>query len=301
MRKQTTLNVIIFMIFCSNAYSQMSWTTTSLFTFNTSYGNISLGPSDVNSGHINTDRPKFLFNKDLYVNTGGLSSVSGVGLSLKTNGGTRMYISPTNGYVGIGTTAPTELLHVNGFVMSTGLRLPDNASARFGDVYSATGSFMITRNANTNTYCDINNGNLYFRRTNGLSNSGAVMGIQKDGTVTINVWEKYDNTVVDTDGAKLMVNGGILCEKIKVISDVPNSDHVFFPTYRLMPLSELKQYVAENKHLPEIPSAEEFKKDGYSLGQMDDLLLRKVEELTLYIIQLQEQVNQQQEIIEGLK
>lgn len=97
-----------------------------------------------------------------------------------------------------------------------------------------------------------------------------------------------------------MVNGGILCEKVKVTADVPNSDHVFKPTYRLMPLSELKQFVTENHHLPEVPSAQEFQENGYSLGQMDDLLLRKVEELTLYIIQLQEELKKQQVVIEEL-
>lgn len=67
-----------------------------------------------------------------------------------------------------------------------------------------------------------------------------------------------------------------------------------------MPLSELKQFVTENHHLPEVPSAQEFQENGYSLGQMDDLLLRKVEELTLYIIQLQEELKKQQVVIEEL-
>jgi len=69
---------------------------------------------------------------------------------------------------------------------------------------------------------------------------------------------------------------------------------VFENDYSLMPLHQLESFVKENKHLPEVMSAEEFKKDGYSLGKMDDVLLRKVEELTLYIIQ-------QQKEIDGLK
>jgi len=59
----------------------------------------------------------------------------------------------------------------------------------------------------------------------------------------------------------------------------------------LRPLQEVKAYVWNNKHLPEIPSAQEFKDNGYSVGTMDDLLLRKVEELTLYVIQLQEELD----------
>ncbi len=296
MKKMTTFQLIMFMI-CSTAYSQMSWTTTSQFTFNTNYGNIQLGPWDATYGHIFTDRARFMFNKDLFLQTGGLSSTLGVSLYFKTDGINRMFINSSNGYTGIGTTSPTEMLSVNGNISSTNLKVTDAGGVWFGSSSSPTGSFFIGHNSNSNTYCDINNGNLFFRRSVGLSNQGAIMGLQKDGTITMGVWERYDNNVTDTQGARLMVNGGILCEKIKVIADVPNSDHVFKPTYRLMPLSELKQFVTENHHLPEVPSAQEFQENGYSLGQMDDLLLRKVEELTLYIIQLQEELKKQQEVI----
>jgi len=57
-------------------------------------------------------------------------------------------------------------------------------------------------------------------------------------------------------------------------------------------LSEVKQFILENKHLPEVPSAAEFKENGYNIGEMDDLLLRKVEELTLHIIRLEEEIKE---------
>lgn len=63
------------------------------------------------------------------------------------------------------------------------------------------------------------------------------------------------------------------------------SDYVFKPTYKLIPLSEVKTYIDQNQHLPEIPSEEEVKKDGINLGEMNKLLLKKVEELTLYLIE----------------
>ena len=104
------------------------------------------------------------------------------------------------------------------------------------------------------------------------------------------VWEKYDSTSTNTLGYKLMVNGGILCEKLKVIADVPNSDYVFEKDYKLKTLEEVNAFVKMNKHLPEVPSAKCFKEDGYSVGEMDDLLLRKVEEMTLYIIQMNKEI-----------
>jgi hypothetical protein len=82
----------------------------------------------------------------------------------------------------------------------------------------------------------------------------------------------------------LAVNGGILCESVKVIADVPDADYVFEPDYNLMDIRDLERYVTEEKHLPNIPSAEEFKANGYTVGDMDEMLLRKVEELTLYLI-----------------
>jgi len=91
---------------------------------------------------------------------------------------------------------------------------------------------------------------------------------------------------------KLAVNSGILCEELKVMADVPSSDYVFEPTYKLKPLSEVEAFVTENKHLPDVPSAKEFKENGYKVGEMDNLLLQKVEELTLYIIDLQKQIEE---------
>lgn len=134
--------------------------------------------------------------------------------------------------------------------------------------------------------------NFYIRRAVPGNNQGAVMGFQGDGTVTIGIWEKTDGTYDGTGAHKLMVKGSVLCEKLVVSDDVPNSDHVFEEEYDLKSLNEVEAFITENKHLPEIPSAQEFKDNGYSVGEMDDLLLRKVEELTLYIIAQQKQIDE---------
>ncbi len=69
-------------------------------------------------------------------------------------------------------------------------------------------------------------------------------------------------------------------------------DYVFDAGYRLMPLSEVEGYIAENGHLPQMPSAMEVEQEGADLGEMNRLLLQKVEELTLYIIDLQKQIEE---------
>jgi hypothetical protein len=71
-------------------------------------------------------------------------------------------------------------------------------------------------------------------------------------------------------------------------------DYVFDPDYQLMPLKQLAAYVEKEKHLPDIPSARTIREEGINIAEMQMQLLRKVEELTLYILE-------QQQVIEGLK
>lgn len=93
---------------------------------------------------------------------------------------------------------------------------------------------------------------------------------------------------------KLIVQDGILTEKIKVAlsTDAVNwSDFVFADDYQLRPLNEVESFVKKNKHLPEIPSAKEVYANGLDLAQMDAKLLQKIEELTLYVIEQQKEIN----------
>jgi hypothetical protein len=107
--------------------------------------------------------------------------------------------------------------------------------------------------------------------------------------------------IQDYDEYKLFVKGKILCEKIKVIDDVPGADYVFDSNYKCMPLKDLEIFISKHKHLPEIQSADEMKKDGLDLTEMNILLLKKIEELTLYIIDIQKQNNKLNERISNLE
>ncbi len=94
----------------------------------------------------------------------------------------------------------------------------------------------------------------------------------------------------DAPDQLLSVNGTIHSKEVKV-DLVGWPDFVFKPVYKLPSLTEVKQYIDKNQHLPEIPSAHEAEKNGVNLGEMNKLLLKKVEELTLYIIQLKGEVD----------
>lgn len=84
-----------------------------------------------------------------------------------------------------------------------------------------------------------------------------------------------------------------LCAKAIRITDPPCwPDFVFSKDYELLSLYEVEQFIAENHHLPNVPSAAEVKANGIDLGEMNVILLQKVEELTLYILNLQRQIDE---------
>ncbi|PXX95167.1 hypothetical protein DF185_22575 [Marinifilum breve] len=86
---------------------------------------------------------------------------------------------------------------------------------------------------------------------------------------------------------KLHVAGTIRAEEIKV--QAQTADFVFEDDYHLKDLSEVEEFINTNKHLPDIPSAKQMEENGVGLAEMNKLLLQKVEELTLYVIELRKE------------
>jgi hypothetical protein len=90
-------------------------------------------------------------------------------------------------------------------------------------------------------------------------------------------------------GYSLSVDGKIISEEMKVQLNTSWPDYVFRKNYRLLPIHELEKYIVHNNHLPNIPSAKELE-DGVELGDMQRRMMEKIEELTLYIIQLKKEI-----------
>lgn len=96
-------------------------------------------------------------------------------------------------------------------------------------------------------------------------------------------------------GYRLYVAEGILTEKLKValLSTSDWADYVFHPDYELMPLGEVSKYIAKHGHLPDVPSAETMLEEGgMDVLETSAMLLRKIEELTLYVIQLESKIDE---------
>lgn len=92
-------------------------------------------------------------------------------------------------------------------------------------------------------------------------------------------------------GYKLTVDGKIICEELQVLLKADWPDYVFEEKYHLMPLAELRDYLNEHKHLPGIPTAAEVSEEGIAVGEMQKMMMEKIEELTLYMLELEKEVN----------
>ena len=96
----------------------------------------------------------------------------------------------------------------------------------------------------------------------------------------------------DADDYKLAVAGRVICTELRVELTSQWPDYVFKPGYDLKPIKELEQFIEEHHHLPNIPKASELEDSGIDVGEMNRKLMEKVEELTLYVIHLQNQIDE---------
>ena len=140
-----------------------------------------------------------------------------------------------------------------------------------------------------------------FAHTGNLAKIGTES--QHDLTFTAGYWN--DVMTLKTNGnvgvgttapdEKLTVNGKIHAKEIKVDLNVPAPDYVFETDYELPKLKDIQSYIAKHKHLPEVPSAKEMEKNGINLSNMNMLLLKKIEELTLHLIEKERDIKILQE------
>lgn len=100
---------------------------------------------------------------------------------------------------------------------------------------------------------------------------------------------------------KLTVKGKIHAEEVRIDLSVPAPDYVFANDYKLKTLQEVEAYIKQNSHLPEIPSAKEIEKNGLMLAEINMSLLKKIEEMTLYMIEIKKENQNQNKEIEILK
>lgn len=109
------------------------------------------------------------------------------------------------------------------------------------------------------------------------------------------MWAK----LIHSEGSQI-INGKLTAQEVEIKIDT-GADFVFKPDYNLIPLSEVESFVKENQHLPDIPSEKEMKENGLNVNDMQIKLLQKIEELTLYVIELKKENEEQNKLIQQLQ
>lgn len=191
----------------------------------------------------------------------------------------------TTGKIGIGNvTNPMAKLHLlsdsnedAGMILETSNK---NGKKAFLQLYDKNHQIEVSKTG------------MNISSTNDFLNIDA-SAIKMNGKVGINV----DNSFTGDYDYTLAVKGGILTSEVYVKEVDEWHDYVFSQDYELMPLDDLERFIQENKHLPDLPSENEVVGKGYNMVQMEGFLLKKIEELTLYTIELEKRLQELQKIV----
>ncbi|MEO9803467.1 MAG: hypothetical protein ABJF04_09485 [Reichenbachiella sp.] len=215
-----------------------------------------------------------------------------------------LVISP--GLMGVGTSTPSANLHIESYSKK-------DVKLQLGTEVSSGGPLTIAGRIDGSTDIstafqggfiayqlsgsdNVRSLNLGANEWSDSWNGGSRISFWTSPVATGNSWgPSIERLRIDRDGNigigtttptnKLEVNGTIRAQEIKVEAS-PWPDYVFTDEYQLSTLEETASYIKENHHLSEIPSAEEIEANGVNLGEMNMLLLKKIEELTLHIIEM---------------
>ena len=204
-----------------------------------------------------------------------------------------------SGNVGVGTSTPQAKFHV-----SSGDLLIDNQRYIVARRNDGTPQQIFGMDSNNDMILNRSAivGGLPSRTIIAFGGNGKTLDFRNQSNQT--VLRVRDNGYVGigtlNPQSMLAVNGTITSQEVEVTMD-GWSDFVFEEDYKLMPLGDLEHYIDEHKHLPDVPAEEEVVGHSIKLGEMDALLLQKIEELTLYLIDMKKENEQLKQRITQLE
>ena len=215
-----------------------------------------------------------------------------VRISMQNKGTTPDLVVNTNGNTGLGTVNPqvklhllsrlaTEMVKLEGENPLIQLKRRTSLVNSIFDTYKDVGFLQTSGdNLRIGTNSDNNSGKFVIR-----VNGGDRMFVDPNGNVSI-------GTETVASGYRLTLAGKMMCEELKVQVQAAWPDYVFTDQYPLMPLKDLRSFITANGHLPNIPKADIIEKNGLEMGDMQSRMMEKIEELTLYILELQQQIDE---------
>ncbi|MFT3681644.1 MAG: hypothetical protein QM791_15340 [Ferruginibacter sp.] len=218
---------------------------------------------------------------------------------VRTGGANHLTVNP-DGKTGIDIEDAAAKLHINSGASAEALRLQGNTNTIIRFMSGTTEKayiYAVNNDLNISTVQPGGilrfNTELYVDKDLGRVGVGTVYPQQKlhvlgNAIVTGNL--RVGAVEVPT-GYKMAVDGKLICEEVRVRLTSGWPDYVFEKNYELPSLENVQQYIKENKHLPNIPSAAEVEKDGITVGEMQKKMMEKIEELTLYIIDLKKEID----------
>jgi len=324
--------------------------------FNTDHGYIDVGPRSTSWAHIYSDRPKFIFNKDVY-NQGGFYGTYYIDISIGPHNNEVLTISYGNENTGLRLSDPAHDFHVHGIhdyvtsINQTSMDEQENqleesvdagsrSTTNYGKascigltntntgqgktdggllmqadddmylwnrengklrlvvpgvslelsgvenrIFSGLQASGLSRYGRFNIQTSNDNG-LYVRTTS--SSKSAITAIAHDNQAT---FVSYSNSDINEPNFKVRGDGEVFARKYTTtLNSFP--DYVFEEDYKLMTLNELRSYIHSEKHLPNMPTAAEIEENGADMGEINRILVEKVEELTLYILDLEERLSE---------
>ena len=285
----------------SSGSSTNFWTPNGTDITNTNSGKVGIGTSTPisklsvktptgNYGLTHTDGTVTVGS---YVNAnfGWLGTRSNHPLAFFTNDGGPSVTLATNGNFGVGTATPDYRLSISSNLISSNTNT---------NLLKLTGQnpLMVFSNGNTDFgYIKAWSYQPYAPFTNGLvigSAPGYPIFFSTNNYSLSMIVADNGNVGIGTANPtyKLSVNGNIHSKEVVV--ETGWADYVFNKNYQLKSLQEVEQFIADYKHLPGIPSAEEIEKNGLQLGDTQKKMMEKIEELTLYVIDLNDQIKKLQ-------
>jgi hypothetical protein len=223
-----------------------------------------------------------------YDNSGFVGNYGGnIGFYTSSVGWDALQIKKSNGFVGIGTTNPVAGLDVRtgqGRIVANGLHFWASGFAPDGQTNARVAEAWGARFEGTDERWVLSSATSMLVGYKPVGENWGSGNLRVSGNVGIGT--------TNPGNSKLAVEGSISARSVKVTTTTPFPDYVFYHGYKLRPLGEVETYVKQNQHLPDVPSAAEVKREGLNLGEMDAVLLRKIEELTLYVIEQNKQLDQ---------